>query len=239
MGPELTPDGKGIGAALFGAARQAVLRILYGHADRRFYRRQLIRLLGVGNGAVQRELARLTQTGILTRTVEGRQTYFQANSQCPVFAEIRDLSRKTFGVADVLREALQPLTGSVRLAFVYGSVAAGTEKSDSDIDVMAVGDLLSLDEVVTALAPAQSSLGREVNPSVYETGEFCRRLAEGKHFTDWLKFGWIREHRPSRQEIEDLFAVADRDLDACLTPSLVADWKFNIAYNAALQWLAA
>jgi predicted nucleotidyltransferase len=182
MGPELTPDGKGIGAALFGAARQAVLRILYGHADRRFYRRQLIRLLGVGNGAVQRELARLTQTGILTRTVEGRQTYFQANSQCPVFAEIRDLSRKTFGVADVLREALQPLTGSVRLAFVYGSVAAGTEKSDSDIDVMAVGDLLSLDEVVTALAPAQSSLGREVNPSVYETGEFCRRLAEGKHF---------------------------------------------------------
>jgi predicted nucleotidyltransferase len=182
MGPELTPDGKGIGAALFGAARQAVLRILYGHADRRFYRRQLIRLLGVGNGAVQRELARLTQAGILTRTVEGRQTYFQANSQCPVFAEIRDLSRKTFGVADVLREALQPLTGSVRLAFVYGSVAAGTEKSDSDIDVMAVGDLLSLDEVVTALAPAQSSLGREVNPSVYETGEFCRRLAEGKHF---------------------------------------------------------
>lgn len=182
MGPRLASDGNGIGAALFGAARQAVLRILFGHADRRFYQRQLIRSLGVGNGAVQRELARLAQAGILIRTVEGRQTYFQANSQCPVFAEIRDLSRKTFGVADALREALQPLTGSIRLAFVYGSVAAGTEKSDSDIDVMVVGDRLSLDEVVTALAPAQSSLGREVNPSVYETGEFCRRLAEGKHF---------------------------------------------------------
>ena len=56
---------------------------------------------------------------------------------------------------------------------------------------------------------------------------------------DWLKFGWLREHRTSHQEIVDLFAVADRDLEACRTPGLVTDWQFNIAYNAALQLASA
>jgi hypothetical protein len=56
---------------------------------------------------------------------------------------------------------------------------------------------------------------------------------------DWLKFGWLKEHKTSRQEIADLFAVADRDLKACQTPDLVPDWQFNIAYNAALQLASA
>jgi hypothetical protein len=56
---------------------------------------------------------------------------------------------------------------------------------------------------------------------------------------DWLQFGWLTEHETSRQEIGDLFAVADRDLAACQTRELVADWRFNIAYNAALQLAAA
>jgi hypothetical protein len=56
---------------------------------------------------------------------------------------------------------------------------------------------------------------------------------------DWLNFGWLKEHRASRREIADLFAVADRDLNACRTPNLVPDWQFNIAYNAALQLASA
>lgn len=56
---------------------------------------------------------------------------------------------------------------------------------------------------------------------------------------DWLRFGWLKEHKPSRQEIADVFAVADRDLKACRTPGLIRDWQFNIAYNAALQLASA
>src|SRR6266478_1141671 len=76
------------GAALFGATRQAVLRLLFGHADRRFYQRQIIGTIALGSGAVQRELAQLTRAGLLTRTVEGHQTYYQANRGCPIFAEL-------------------------------------------------------------------------------------------------------------------------------------------------------
>jgi len=171
-----------MGAALFGATRQAVLRLLFGHTDQRFYQRQIIRSLGLGSGTVQRELEQLVNAGIVTRTVEGRQTYFQGNRGCPVFEELHGLVRKTFGVAQVLSEGLAKLGGKLQLAFVYGSISAGSETAASDVDIMLVGKEISLHDAVSALGDAQRELRREVNPSVYRTEEFCRKLAEGHHF---------------------------------------------------------
>jgi uncharacterized protein len=171
-----------MGAALFGGTRQAVLRLLFGHTDQHFYQQQIIASVRLGSGTVQRELARLVSAGIITRMPEGRQTYFQANPECPIFEELRGLVRKTFGVAQVLQSGLIPLTRKVQLAFIYGSMAWGGEKIGSDVDVMIVGDNVSMHDVVSALAEAQQELGREVNPSVYRTEEFCRKLAGGHHF---------------------------------------------------------
>jgi hypothetical protein len=172
----------GISSGLFGAARQAVLGLLFENADRRFYLRQIVGRLGLGTGVVQRELLRLTRCGILVRTVEGRQTYYQANPHCPVFSELRGLVRKTLGVAGILRAALEPLAGRIRVAFLYGSMASGQERVSSDVDVMVIGDALSVGEVVSALSEAQRQLGREVNPSVYSTAEFSRKASAGQHF---------------------------------------------------------
>jgi uncharacterized protein len=72
----------------------------------------------------------------LVRTVEGRQTYFQANPRSPIFEELRGLVRKTFGLTYVLQEALEPIADRIDLAFVFGSVANGTEDSSSDVDLM-------------------------------------------------------------------------------------------------------
>jgi predicted nucleotidyltransferase len=171
-----------IAAALFGAARQGVLRLLFGHADERFFQRQIVRDVGLGSGAVQRELKRLERCGLLIRSVEGRQTYYQANRESPVFEELRGLIRKTFGVADVVRTALAPLAGGIRLAFIYGSIAKGEERLESDVDLLVVAEAIGLGDVVKALRDAQRDLRREVNPTVYRTKEFCRKLAEGHHF---------------------------------------------------------
>jgi len=168
--------------ALFGLVRRAVLRILFSNPGERFYQRRIIQMAGLGSGAVQRELARLTSGGILNRTVEGRQTYFEVNSKCPVYAELRGLVRKTFGIGHVLADALRPIGASVRIAFVYGSIAEGTETAASDIDVMVIGDKPSFESVVAALTKAQAELGREVNPAVYDVHEFRRKLGEGHHF---------------------------------------------------------
>ena len=169
-------------AALFGSARQTVLGFFFDHPEERFYQRQVVRSLSIGSGAVQRELARLVAGGILTRTVEGRQAYYQVNRNGSIYPELHGLVRKTMGAAGVLREALLPLTGKVRVAFIFGSMARRHEQAESDIDVMVIGDEIGLSNISPLLRPAQDALRREVNPTVYRTAEFRKKLADGHHF---------------------------------------------------------
>jgi predicted nucleotidyltransferase len=165
------------------------LPLFFGHTDERFYQRRVIQTVGLGSGTVQRDLARLARAGVLTRTVEGRQVYFQADRRCPVFEELRALVRKTFGVTQVLKHALVAIADRVRVAFVFGSIAAGKETPASDLDLLVVGDDIFLDDVVAAITQAQRDLGREINPSVYPTEEFCRKLAERQHFLSSVAAG--------------------------------------------------
>ncbi len=166
---------------LFSKNRRAVLGLLYGHPDQAFYLRQIIRLSGGGQGAVQRELKVLSDSGIIRRTARDKQVYFQANAECPVFAELKALILKTAGMADVLKTALMPLGDRIQIAFVFGSMAGSRQKADSDVDILIVGDV-AFHEVVTALTEAQSQLAREVNPTVYSLNEFSSKLSAGHHF---------------------------------------------------------
>jgi uncharacterized protein len=119
----------------------------------------------------------------LLRRTPGRQVYFRANSENPVYEELRSLLLKTAGVADVLRGALATLAGRIQVAFVYGSVARGEERRASEIDLMVVGDA-SFADLSQALAPAQRRLAREVNPTAYTPAEFRQKLAAGHHFLE-------------------------------------------------------
>jgi uncharacterized protein len=100
---------------------------------------------------VQRELKRLSDAKILLRRVEGRQTYFEANRKCPVFDELRGLVRKTFGVTEVIHDALAKLLPGIDLAFIFGSIASGKENVASDLDLMVISDSLSFSNLVAAL----------------------------------------------------------------------------------------
>ena len=179
MGTQMPTDL--LGTTLFARNRRAVLALLYGHPDEEFYLRQVIRASGGGVGGVQRELDQLTKAGILRRTVRGNQVFFRANADCPVFEEIKGLVTKTAGAADVLRAALAPLGNRIRVAFIYGSLARGRQRAQSDVDLLVVGET-AFGEVVAALADAQARLRREVNPTVYPPEEFCRKLSAGHHF---------------------------------------------------------
>lgn len=170
-----------LGATLFGKTRRAVLALTHGHPEESFHLRRIARFAGTGMGVVQRELQQLTATGILTRRVNGRQVYYQADQGCSVFAELRSLVTKTAGVADALRGALAVLGERVSVAFIFGSFARGTQGPDSDVDVLVVGDV-AFGEVTDALAPAQERLGREVNPAVYPRRELQQKIRARQHF---------------------------------------------------------
>lgn len=166
---------------LFGNTRRAILALLYGHPDESFYVRQVVRAAGIGHGTVQRELKSLTQAGILQRLVRGRQVYYQANPQCPIFEELKSLMVKTAGVADTLRAALAPLADSIQVAFVFGSMVEGKQRKESDVDLLIIGKV-TFGEVVSALSAAQKTLTREINPTVFPKKEFQQKLAAGNHF---------------------------------------------------------
>jgi predicted nucleotidyltransferase len=172
----------GLSDALFSRTQQRVMGLLFGSPERSFYVNEVTRLAGVGTGTVQRELEGMASCGLLTVTKQGNQKHYQANRESPIFAELRGIVLKTFGVADVLRDALKPWGDRVEAAFVYGSVAKGTDKAGSDIDLMIVSDRLAYPEIIEALVTAEKRIGRRVNPTLYKPAEFRRKLADENAF---------------------------------------------------------
>ena len=167
----------GLGDALFTKTQQRVLALLFGAPDRSFYLNEIVRLSGAGNGAVHRELARLQGCGLVTAGLIGNQKHYQVNPAAPIYNEIRGIVLKTFGVVDVLRTMLQPFASSIDVAFVYGSVAKGTDKASSDIDVLIVSETISYPKLLEAIGVV-TGLGRAVNPSIYKRVEFEKKAAE-------------------------------------------------------------
>jgi predicted nucleotidyltransferase len=168
--------------ALFSTTQQRVLGLLFGQPERSFYATELIGLAGAGSGAVQRELARLEQSGLATVRRLGTQKHYQANPESPLFNELSSIARKTVGLAEPLREALAPLASRVIAAFVYGSVAKRRDTAASDIDLMVVSDTLTYADIFGALEPLAAKLGRAINPTVYSRRELARRRKEDNAF---------------------------------------------------------
>lgn len=172
----------GLGEALFSKTQRQVLGLLFGNPDRSYYAKEIVRLAGVGSGTVQRELEKLSGAGLLSVRKIGNQKHYQANRQSPIFEELRGIVLKTFGVGDVLRLALAELADQITVAFVYGSVAKGTDKVHSDIDVMIISGELSYDRIFSALAPVESKLGRTINPTFYKPSEFKDKVTADSSF---------------------------------------------------------
>jgi predicted nucleotidyltransferase len=167
---------------LFGGTRQRVLGFLFGQPDRSFFASELIQIARAGSGAVQRELARLVQSGLITSELVGRQRHYRANPASPIFDELQSIVMKTGGIPAELRSALDRLKDRISLAFIYGSIAKNAAHASSDIDLMIVGDDLSLEEVFSCLASAEARLARKISPTLYSSDEFRRRQADGNSF---------------------------------------------------------
>ncbi|MGO8934727.1 MAG: nucleotidyltransferase domain-containing protein [Terracidiphilus sp.] len=175
-----------IGSLFFGQIRGSVLALLYGAPDESFFVRQIAREIGASAGSVQRELALLTNAGLIDRSPLGSQVFYRANREYPAFAELRALLAKTTGVFQLLKAALDPFSARIKFAFVYGSVARGEDKATSDIDLMVVGDL-SFDEILEAVSPLEKHLRRPVNPTIYSLGQLKQRCRAGNHFLRSLR----------------------------------------------------
>jgi len=191
MGMSKAGRPSGFSTALFTPVQARVLALLFGQPDRRYQSSELIRMVEGGTGAVHRQLSRLADAGLITVTRIGNQKHYQANGDSPVFHELHGLVVKSVGLVEPLRRALAPLGNRIRAAFVYGSVAKGSDRAGSDIDLLILSNTVRHDEVFEALVDVESMLGRAVNPTLLSVkswrakktakGSFVARVVAGDH----------------------------------------------------------
>ncbi len=166
--------------------RRDLLALFFTNPSERFYLRELERMLGYSAGSIRRELLKFQDDDLLRTERVGNLVYYSLNPEHPLYEEIRSIVVKTVGVEGALREELSSV-GDIKIAFVYGSFAAGQERAGSDIDVMVIGDpdMSALNE---SIAKLEGRLRRDINVTVYSAKEFKARKKAGSGFVlDLLK----------------------------------------------------
>lgn len=167
-------------AELFKSKTRAELfKIFFGLNSGELHLREIERQSDVTIGAVRKEAEKLVEIAVLISRIDGNRKYFRANQDHPLFNLFRELVLKTVGAGDLLKEAFAK--EKVKFLFVFGSVAAGKEKPNSDIDLFVIGDI-GLRAVSKILKEPCEKIGREINPHVMNQAEFIKRKQEKDHF---------------------------------------------------------
>jgi len=153
--------------------RQRILALVMDAPERRMHLRGIARAVGTSAGTAARELSRLEEAGLVRRTREGNQVYFEARPEQPLFAQVRDIVRQVAGAPVILRRHLDGLKG-VERAVIFGSYAHGALQPDSDVDLLIVGDP-DRDALTDRLEMASLEIDRPVNEVVMSQDEYDRR----------------------------------------------------------------
>lgn len=159
--------------------RAEIFRILFGINHNELHLRAIERRTGYSIGTVRQEVLKLINSRLIIKRVSGNRTYFRANKNHPLFMEIHNLVLKTSGLVDIFKIVLN--TKLIRFAFVFGSIATGNIKEDSDIDIFIIGDI-GLREVSTLLKGKSDLIGREINVHTLKEQEFISRKQQKEHF---------------------------------------------------------
>jgi predicted nucleotidyltransferase len=173
---------KGMVDALFSTTKQSVLALIFGQPERNFFATEIIKLAGKGSGSVQRELAMLVESGLVIFEAIGKQKYYRANPDSPVFHELSAIVLKTVGLVGPLVTALRKRESEIVCAFVFGSVAKGSERASSDIDLFVISDTLGLESLYEMLDPAERRIARKISCTLYSRSEYNERRKSGNAF---------------------------------------------------------
>jgi predicted nucleotidyltransferase len=182
--PNMGTEAISLSNALFSKVQQRVLALIFGQPGRSFYMSEIVRHVHSGTGAVERELSRLQRSGLVSVERIGNQKHYQANHRSPIFAELQSIVIKTVAVIEPIEKSLEPYVDRIKAAFVYGSVAKGTDTASSDIDLMVIGDELNYSKLYTALQNVEDALHRKVSPTFLSSKDWGRKASEKNSFVN-------------------------------------------------------
>jgi predicted nucleotidyltransferase len=189
--------------ALFPEIRGKILAATLTRPEKSWYLSELSTFLHAQPSSLQREVDALSKAGILEQSRDGRRVYLKPNALSPVFTDLKNLFAKTAGLVPVLQQALEDSGQQIKVAFLYGSMARSEEVSESDVDLMVIGEA-GLSEMVPALKRAEANLGRPINPTIYSMEEFGRKARAHDHFLSTVLDGTKQFVKGSERELEQI-----------------------------------
>ena len=161
-------------------ARARLLAHFVVHPDRREHVRALERHTAIGKRSLQAELARLERMGLVRREGSGQRVLYSRRAAHPQWRAIESLV-STYAPTLVLRDVLREVPG-VEAALVFGSVARGDARPDSDIDLLIYGDRIVDGDIGAALLDASLVLDRRIDAKRYDRARFLEDLQPGASF---------------------------------------------------------
>ena len=151
-----------------------LLCVLYTNPARSFYMHELGEIVGKKPGVFQRTLNGLVEQGFLTSEYKARSRFFKANTQHPLYSELKKIIAKTAGAQGLLREFVEKISG-IKIALLYGSFAKGREQESSDIDLLVVGKPEVEIKLLKEIPRLEKKLQREINYKLYSEEEFRKK----------------------------------------------------------------
>lgn len=194
-------------AYLFGSqAKARLLGVLFSHPHEAYHLRGLAAIAGVESGNAVKMLRALVAAHLVRQVPDPRGTRYQADDRSPFFAALRQL----FLAADALLQDLREVARNLQAeeVHVFGSMARGTAGPGSDVDILVVGDLSTI-EAQAAFKPVARKHKREVSVLVMDRDTLRKQAAEGSPF--WRD---VLAH--------PVITLRGHPLDAALGPSTLA-----------------
>ena len=160
--------------------REDLLALYFTNPNKKYYLRELERILNFSVGNIRRELIKLESTGLFLSENKGNLLYYYLNQSYPLFKELKSIIFKTSGVPRMLHNVLEKFD-DIDQAFIYGSFAKGEEREDSDIDLLIIGEV-NEDKLIEEIGKLERKLQREINYAIYEKEDFKKKKKEGNPF---------------------------------------------------------
>jgi predicted nucleotidyltransferase len=181
--------------------RAEFFRIFFGTNSKGIHLREIERQSGLTIGTIKKEAEKLVGLDLLLKRIDGNRSYFQANTNHPLYSTIRELVSKTSGIEAILKETFEGQ--DVKFVFIFGSIATGKEKSDSDVDIFVIGNL-GLRKTCEVINKPAFKIGREINPHVMKLEEFRKRQSDKEHFVTRVLESPIRMIIGKEDELRNL-----------------------------------
>ena len=157
-----------------------ILKLFFKDPEKEYYFREIAKNLNKEPSHYQKYLDNLVADKVLLDERRGNMRFFRLNGRHPLYKEIKSIISKTTGLENELKELIDILD-NVECAFVFGSIAKGTENNNSDVDLMLIGDI-DQNALIAQISSLEGKIAREINYHIYSRQEIIKKIKERDGF---------------------------------------------------------